>query len=436
MNPMNDGGAPAPLLVTIRPTAEVTIKAPRTRDTFLRKLRLAVKDALQRAGFATRVRVQANRVLAEVQPKAGEDAGLEEARAALARVFGVGSFSFLEATARPELDDIVAVGTELFAERVKGRRYAVRCKRNGRHAFSSMDVERKLGAALNPGAQVDLTHPEVTVEVEVGERRAHFFSERHPGPGGLPLGTGGHALALLSGGYDSIVAAWQLMRRGVEVDSSTMVVLDDQDLESLEPEDSRDIRIERFIPTGTLTAGRDTITAGDTVVTDGAASMLAEGAAYLPVLVTGVLINLRLALLSAALTPHVRRVPTATRPLLAQMLTDESFAVSMASFQRDGPDALFYLGSGLCIYAFWQAATALGYLFGAGLPGGLGLDYALPASLVALLFLLVRERRTAMVAGLAAAAAVLLRPLVSGAWATLLATLLVCTVGVVARRWR
>ena len=218
MNPMNDGGAPAPLLVTIRPTSEVTIKAPRTRDTFLRKLRLAVKDALQRAGFATRVRVQANRVLAEVQPKAGEDAGLEEARAALARVFGVGSFSFLEATARPELDDIVAVGTELFAERVKGRRYAVRCKRNGRHAFSSMDVERELGAALNPGAQVDLTHPEVTVEVEVGERRAHFFSERHPGPGGLPLGTGGHALALLSGGYDSIVAAWQLMRRGVEVD--------------------------------------------------------------------------------------------------------------------------------------------------------------------------------------------------------------------------
>src|SRR5690606_22864055 len=43
-------------------------------------------------------------------------------------------------------------------------------------------------------------------------------SERRAGPGGLPLGTGGHALALLSGGYDSIVAALQLMRRGVEVD--------------------------------------------------------------------------------------------------------------------------------------------------------------------------------------------------------------------------
>ncbi len=218
MRATNDGGDVSRLLVTIRPTAEVTIKAPRTRDTFLRKLRLAVKDALQRAGFEARVRARANRVMAEITPKADGDQGVEEARAALGRVFGVGSFSFLEATSRPELDEIVATGTELFAERVKGRRYAVRCKRAGRHPFSSMDVERKLGAALNPGATVDLTNPEITVEVEVGERQALFFSERDPGPGGLPMGTGGHALALLSGGYDSVVAAWQLMRRGVEVD--------------------------------------------------------------------------------------------------------------------------------------------------------------------------------------------------------------------------
>ncbi len=206
------------LLVTIRPTAEVTIKAPRTRDSFLRKLRLAVKDALQRAGFETRVRVRANRVVAEISRKEGESAGVDEAREALSRVFGVGSFSFLEASSAATLDDIVSTGAELFAERVKGKRYAVRCKRAGRHPFSSMDVERKLGAALNEGAIVDLTDPEITVEVEVADRRAQFFSQRHAGPGGLPLGTGGNALALLSGGYDSIVAAWQLMRRGVEVD--------------------------------------------------------------------------------------------------------------------------------------------------------------------------------------------------------------------------
>lgn len=218
MNRTDDPATAEQLLVTIRPTAEVTIKAPRTRDSFMRKLRLAVKDALQRAGFEARVRVRANRVVVEITGKEGADAGLEEATGALSRVFGVGSFSFLEATSGATLDQILETGTALFAERVQGRRYAVRCKRAGRHAFSSMDVERKLGAALNPGATVDLTNPEITVEVEIADKRAQFFSQRHPGPGGLPLGTGGNALALLSGGYDSIVAAWQLMRRGVEVD--------------------------------------------------------------------------------------------------------------------------------------------------------------------------------------------------------------------------
>lgn len=206
------------LLITVRPTAEVTIKAPRTRDTFLRKLRVAAKDALQRAGFDTRVRVRANRILAEAWRDGDLAASVADASAVLQRVFGVSSFSFLEASSAASLEEIVATGKALFAERVAGKRYAVRCKRTGRHDFSSMDVERQLGAALNPGATVDLTDPEVTVEVEVGQERAHYFSRRYKGAGGLPTGTGGHALALLSGGYDSIVAAWHLMRRGVQVD--------------------------------------------------------------------------------------------------------------------------------------------------------------------------------------------------------------------------
>ncbi|MFA7460541.1 MAG: hypothetical protein WCY60_05995, partial [Trueperaceae bacterium] len=121
MNRTDHAATAEQLLVTIRPTAEVTIKAPRTRDSFLRKLRLAAKDALQRAGFEARVRVRANRVVAEISQKEGSAASVDEAREALARVFGVGSFSFLEATGTADLDDIVRVGAELFAERVKGR---------------------------------------------------------------------------------------------------------------------------------------------------------------------------------------------------------------------------------------------------------------------------------------------------------------------------
>lgn len=252
-------------LVTIRPAAEITIKARGTRAVFLRQLRWNVKDALQRAGYDVSVWSRGMRIMARLRsrddaggpashpasrvPEVDAVPGLGDAvpgRAAagpghvaaapghvdaasanvdsdaaadvLTRVFGVGSFSFVEGRCAPDLDTIVETGSRLFGERVKGKRYAVRCKRSGNHAFRSVDVERSLGAALNAGATVDLTDPEITVEVALDPRGALFFSQRFAGPGGLPLGTGGRALALLSGGYDSVVAAWQLMRRGVIVD--------------------------------------------------------------------------------------------------------------------------------------------------------------------------------------------------------------------------
>jgi tRNA uracil 4-sulfurtransferase len=236
-------------LVTIRPAAEITIKARGTRAVFLRQLRWNVKDALQRAGYDVSVWSRGMRIMARLRDRDSEgpgggreggadaadsvrnrlDAGADAAGSsrdrldagaveALTRVFGIGSFSFVEGRCEPDLDAIVDTGARLFGERVKGRRYAVRCKRSGDHGFRSVDVERKLGAALNDGATVDLTDPEVTVEVALDPRGALFFSERFAGPGGLPLGTGGRGLALLSGGYDSVVAAWQLMRRGVTVD--------------------------------------------------------------------------------------------------------------------------------------------------------------------------------------------------------------------------
>ena len=214
------GGREAePLLYVVRPAPELAIKAPTTRSAFRKRLKTNLGDAVKRWGLRAQVRSLYGRLMVRIDP-AGEPAEqvAERARDALSRVFGVGSFSPAEGHCRADLDEIVAMGRGLFAERVKGRRYAVRCKRTGSHRFGSMDVERGLGAALNEGATVDLTDPEVTVSVEVTGERAVFFSERVAGPGGLPLGTGGRALALLSGGYDSVVAAWYVMKRGVEVD--------------------------------------------------------------------------------------------------------------------------------------------------------------------------------------------------------------------------
>jgi thiamine biosynthesis protein ThiI len=207
------------LLYVVRPAPELAIKAPATRNAFRKRLKSNLGDAVKRWGLRAQVRSLYGRLMVRIDPGDEPVAVVaERARDALSHVFGVGSFSPAEAHCHADLDTIVEVGRELFAERVKGRRYAVRCKRTGGHAFGSMDVERGLGAALNEGATVDLDDPEVTVSVEVNGTRAVFFSERLPGPGGLPLGTGGRALALLSGGYDSVVAAWYVMKRGVEVD--------------------------------------------------------------------------------------------------------------------------------------------------------------------------------------------------------------------------
>jgi thiamine biosynthesis protein ThiI len=85
--------------------------------------------------------------------------------------------------------------------------------------FSSVELNRALGAhvlALQP-TRVDLTHPELNVFVEVLPGQAFVYAGRRAGPGGLPVGTGGTVAALLSGGIDSPVAAWRLMKRGCRV---------------------------------------------------------------------------------------------------------------------------------------------------------------------------------------------------------------------------
>ncbi|HET8656257.1 MAG TPA: tRNA uracil 4-sulfurtransferase ThiI, partial [Longimicrobiaceae bacterium] len=141
-----------------------------------------------------------------------------EAMEILARIPGISSLSRVEAKCRAELPVIVERGREIFADRVVGRTYAVRARRAGTHPFSSYDVQRELGAALNPGARVDLSNPEVEVEVEIRDDWAYFFSGRVDGLGGLPLGVEGRAICLLSGGFDSAVAAFLMLKRGVELD--------------------------------------------------------------------------------------------------------------------------------------------------------------------------------------------------------------------------
>lgn len=99
--------------------------------------------------------------------------------------------------------------------------FRVRARR-GSSSFSgrSQDVNVAVGQALkdSTGARVDLSNADWTCHIELVGNRAYLYSDKLPGPGGLPVGTSGRVLSLLSGGIDSPVAAWRMARRGAQVD--------------------------------------------------------------------------------------------------------------------------------------------------------------------------------------------------------------------------
>ncbi|MDQ7040999.1 MAG: tRNA uracil 4-sulfurtransferase ThiI [Rhodothermus sp.] len=199
-------------LLFLRPASELTLKSSRTRRRFQQLLVRNLKDALRSQHIPFRFQGSWSWFLIETETPL-------QALEALRHVPGIGPIMPVELVTGTSLEEIVQRGAEVFAERVRNRRFAVRARRRGDHPYRSRDIEVELGAALRPFAErVDLTNPEVTVYVEVREDRAYFYTTILKGLGGLPLGSQGQALVLLSGGFDSAVAAWLAMRRGVAVD--------------------------------------------------------------------------------------------------------------------------------------------------------------------------------------------------------------------------
>jgi thiamine biosynthesis protein ThiI len=212
-----------PLLALLRFSGEIGTKARGTRLQFRRRLVQNLKDALVAHGLPARLDVSHERIFIELpEHTPGPSAARAPYEHPLTRVFGIQSISFAERRPVTCLDEVVRVGEALFRDRVRGRSFAVRARRVGNRTADSLrsqEVERALGAALLPiSAGVDLSGPEVTAYVELARDFTSFFSERTPAPGGLPLGVEGAAVALLSGGFDSAVAAWQLLKRGVALD--------------------------------------------------------------------------------------------------------------------------------------------------------------------------------------------------------------------------
>ena len=137
-----------------------------------------------------------------------------------------------------------------------------------------------------------------------------------------------------------------------------------------------------------------------------AAQLVGTGSSGLVILMVVFVVNLRHALYSASVAPHVRQLGTGWKLLLAYLLTDEAYAVTITHYNREGdsPDRHWYfLGAGLTLWSAWQASTAAGIFIGAQIPASWPLSFVLPLTFIALVVPAIKDRAgvaAALVAGL------------------------------------
>ena len=197
------------MIALLRIGSEVALKSRRVRAEFQRKLKKNIETAL--AGKNYRLTTEWSRFFLEIE--------YAEHLETLSRVSGLDSFSVVDTTCVPEMQAMVETGFDFYREKLAGKSFAVRAKRRYKHAFTSKQVEIELGERLLPCAQrVDLTRPDVTINIEIRKQQALFFTSRGKGIGGLPVGTGGRAVSLISGGFDSAVASFLMYNRGLDLD--------------------------------------------------------------------------------------------------------------------------------------------------------------------------------------------------------------------------
>jgi thiamine biosynthesis protein ThiI len=195
------------LVASLEP--EIYLKSHRTQNRMLGVLETAIQAALGEETAITKIGGHRLEVATDAP----------DAVDRLSRVFGVHAVEVVERVEITDVESLAAIVADRYADHVRGKTFAVRPHRLGRHEWKSIDLARLAGSLLvEAGGSVDLSKPEYTVVIRINGDVAHLTIEVTPGVGGLPIGTQGRALMMFSGGIDSPVAAYLMAHRGTELD--------------------------------------------------------------------------------------------------------------------------------------------------------------------------------------------------------------------------
>ncbi|MCG8155579.1 tRNA 4-thiouridine(8) synthase ThiI [Brenneria goodwinii] len=195
---------------------EITIKSQSVRLRFIKILTGNIRNVLKNYDETLAV----VRHWDHIEVRAKDESQHEAIRDALTRIPGIHHILDVEESTYTSVHDIFEQTLALYRAQLEGKTFCVRVKRRGKHEFSSQDVERYVGGGLNQHietAKVNLTSPQVTVHLEIDQERLLLINGRYEGIGGFPIGTQEDVLSLISGGFDSGVSSYMLMRRGCRV---------------------------------------------------------------------------------------------------------------------------------------------------------------------------------------------------------------------------
>jgi tRNA uracil 4-sulfurtransferase len=194
---------------------EITIKSAPVRKRMTKQLRNNLRKLLRPLDELIQVDMDWDKI--EITGPEEDDLARQMADV-LARTPGIANFSRVQHFPLGDFDDILEKTLSVWADKLADKTFVLRVKRNGKHDFSSHDVERQVGGGLlhqSQAAGVKLKNPDITVRLEIRQAQLYVIEETTKGLGGFPLGTQDSVMSLISGGFDSTVSSYLTIKRGL-----------------------------------------------------------------------------------------------------------------------------------------------------------------------------------------------------------------------------
>ena len=195
--------------------AEITIKSRPVRKRFTKILESSVKNVLRRVDDQVTTRMNWDNI--EVNTANNTPENRLKLIDTLKSIPGIPMFLEVQQTNFTDLHDIYEKTAAVHAKNIENKTFCVRVKRTGKHEFNSIKAEQYVGGGLNQlveSARVKLSKPDFTVHLEIKNENLFIVTERHKGMGGFPIATQEDVLSLMSGGFDSGVASYQMIKKG------------------------------------------------------------------------------------------------------------------------------------------------------------------------------------------------------------------------------